>query len=221
MKTALTICAVLLVLSAVPAGGEEDAASDKPETSMSVAYGTYGATQGRVSAVVSAYAASFDRSEKHFALQVAVGVGGKGPEITFKQDSFWLVDAQGISHQMSAPQELANETSLIDFTDDLESRFPIQLTRTFDFYRRVQSDFYGGDGLRWSNTNLDQDSFFEDTLFFIQPVGGLDGVLTLQVAGEGMEDTLEVKFEVPADKKQYKKSHKKNTKKKKKSEASS
>ena len=219
MKTkALALCAVLVLMSAVPVGGKDKDkdndkdAADKPATSKEVGYGTFGATQGRYSAVVSAYMASFERSEKHFALQVAVGAAGKGPEITFKQESFWLVDAQGVSHEMSAPQELANDPSLIEFTDDMQGRFPLQLPKNFYFMSRTTSDFYSLDGMRWKEVHIDQDTYFEDVLFFVHPAGGLDGLFTLQIAGEGMEDALEVKFTVPPDKKKYKKENKKSQK---------
>jgi hypothetical protein len=195
---------------------DEKTTAAEPATSKSIAYGTYGAEQGRVAVVVSAYLASFEKSEKHFALQVAVGVGGKGPEYTFKRESFWLVDAKGISHEMSAPEELGKEVSLIEFTEQTAGRFPLQLPKTFEFYNQESSDFYSTENLRWNDVHLSQDTFFEDVLFFVHPAGGLDGVLTLQVAGEGTEDAVEVKFEVPPDKKTYKSEHKKNTKKKKK-----
>ena len=49
-------------------------------------------------------------------------------------------------------------------------------------------------------------------IFFVRPAGGLDGVFTLQVAGDGMTDAVEVKFKVPEDKKKYKKENKKRQK---------
>ena len=212
MKTTLPLCAVLLVATTTAADGETKTKKDSSDTSKEVAYGTFGATQGRVSAVVSAYLASFERSDDHFALQVAVGVTGEGPELNFKEQSFWLVDAQGISHEMSPAEALSKDVSLLEFANDMEERFPLQLPKNFYFLNRVSSDFYSLDNLRWTTVNLDDDTFFEDVLFFVHPAGGLDGVLTLQVAGDGMDDALEIKFTVPPDKKQYKKQHKKNTK---------
>jgi len=212
-RLAVVACVGILTLSLVAAEGDDDKSTGAgPELSKSVAYGTYGAQNDRVSVVVSAYVASFEKSEKHFALQVAVGVAGKGPELKFTRDSFWLLDAQGISHEMSAPEELGGETHLLDFTDQMKDQFPLQLPKTFQFLTRQHSDFYSLDDLRWNDVNLVQDTYFENVVFFVHPAGGTDGVFTLQVSGEGMPDAVEVKFQVPPDKKKYKKESKKKKK---------
>jgi hypothetical protein len=211
-RLAVVACVGILALSlgAAEDGDQESAGSDL----KTCGYGTYCATKDRVSVVASTYIASFEKSEKHFALHVAVGVAGKGPEYKFTRDSFWLVDAQGVSHAISPLEELSGEVALLDFTDKMEDRFPLQLPHNFEFLTRVRSDFYALDDLRWTDVNLSQDSFFEDVIFFQHPAGGFDGVFTLQVAGEGMPDAVEVKLSGPLDKKKYKKENKKHHKEK-------
>jgi hypothetical protein len=195
-RLAVVACVGILALSlgAAEDGDQESAGSDL----KTCGYGTYCATKDRVSVVV----------------HVAVGVAGKGPEYKFTRDSFWLVDAQGVSHAISPLEELSGEVALLDFTDKMEDRFPLQLPHNFEFLTRVRSDFYALDDLRWTDVNLSQDSFFEDVIFFQHPAGGFDGVFTLQVAGEGMPDAVEVKLSGPLDKKKYKKENKKHHKEK-------
>jgi hypothetical protein len=80
-------------------------------------------------------------------------------------------------------------------TQRLREMRPIVTADYFSGYTQVTSNFYpktGGNG----GTTLGQNTAYQDVVFFPVP-DSLDGVMTLVVMGKGMDDPVEVRFEVP------------------------
>ena len=69
--------------------------------------------------------------------------------------------------------------------------------------RMVASQMYPKTG-SYGGTTLAQNMAFQDVVFFPLP-DSLDGVMTLVVMGNGMEDPVEVNFELPIKHKKDKK----------------
>jgi hypothetical protein len=63
-------------------------------------------------------------------------------------------------------------------------------------------------------SHLDRDTYLTDMLFFPNPSEGLGDVLTLQLLTPGMDEAVELRFEVPLKHKKTNK-HKKNLEKQK------
>ena len=202
------IVAVCIAVLTVPAGAQEQA-PDAPETKTSydLGYATYSEKVNRVEVIVSSYGASFEESEKFFMLQVAVAAIGIGDELQFSDKSFTLLDPQGNLYAMAPAEELAREETLLNFAAGIERNQPLQTDKNFANLKRVESDFYAEDNLRWTTVNINYDGYFEDVLFFPHPKSGFDGVFTLNVLTEKMKAPVMVRFKLPPVKE---KKHKKD-----------
>jgi hypothetical protein len=83
----------------------------------------------------------------------------------------------------------------------VRERRPIQTANYFSGFKMVASQMYPKVGVG-SGTNLDQNMAFQDVIFFPLPES-LDGVLTLVVMGKGMDDPVEVRFDLPVKHKDH------------------
>jgi len=193
--------AVACVAALAVTASAQDKGADPSEvkTSNDLGYATYSEKVERVEVIVSSYGASFEESEKFFMLQVAVAAIGVGDALQFSDESFTLVDPQGNLYAMAPAEELAGEPKLLEFATEIQRNQPLQTDKHFANLKRVQSDFYVEDDLRWTTVNINYDEYFEDVVFFPQPESGFDGVFTLNVLTKGMKP-VEVRFKLPPTK---------------------
>lgn len=184
----LCVCAALISLVAW---------AEEPEKKLSedIAYATYGESADRVKVVVSSVVAKIEKPEQYLPLQIAVGLRGAGPEISFSYQSFQLIDGHGNYAATATPQDLQNDLKFWMETQNVRKRRPIQTGGYFQGYNMVVSQMYPKVGLG-SGTNLAQNMAFQDVIFFPLPKQ-LDGVMTLVVMGKGMDDPVNVRFELP------------------------
>jgi hypothetical protein len=194
-----------LVVSALVASVGFVAAEENKQTSEDVSYATYGESGDRVKVVVSSLAAKIEKPKEFLPLQVAIGLRGAGPEISFNYQSFQLIDGQGNYAATSTPEDLQANHEFWMETQRMREMRPIVTGDYFSGYKTVASMLYPKTG-SYGGTNLDQNMAFQDVIFFPLPES-LDGVMTLVVMGTGMEDPVEVRFEVPH---KHKKHHEEN-----------
>ena len=145
-------------------------------------------------------AARFIRKESYFPLFVQVANKTKGTfEIT--RESFTLEDPLGKQYSMAPSREVADHYPRLD----LDRRLFVQ-NRQFTLigvglYTYVQSNFYpssSGRGLLIDQVSLPPQSYMEDVIYFPIPESGLNGVpLRLLFKVKGLEEPIEVVFEVP------------------------
>ena len=150
--------------------------------------------------VVGVDAARFIRRESYFPLFVQVANKTKGTfEIT--RESFTLEDPLGKQYSMAPARELAEHYPRLDLDRRLFAQNR-QFTLTgVGLYTYVQSAFYpssSGRALLIDQVSLPPQSYMEDVVYFPIPESGLNGVpLRLLFKVKGLEEAIEVVFEVP------------------------
>jgi len=190
----IAICS--LALLAAPSHGAEKQ-KDKSDTSRETAYATYVEKAGRVTVVMSSYLMGLGPDEKYLPMRIAVGVKGKGPELAVGIDAFQLIDAKGEMYSTATTEEIAEQKSLIRQTDDMVGENELNTGNEFTDYRRIDSEMYTPEGVGDRYAHVDRDDYFTDVIWFPRPANGLDGVLTLRMDVEGMEQPVDVRFRVP------------------------
>ena len=145
-------------------------------------------------------AARFIRKESYFPLFVQVANKTKGTfEIT--RESFTLEDSLGRQYSMVPARELAEKYPRLD----LDRRLFVQ-NRQFTangvgVFTYVQSNFYpssSGRALLIDQVSLPPRSYMEDLIYFPIPESGLNDVpLRVLFKVKGLEEPVEVVFEVP------------------------
>jgi hypothetical protein len=192
----LITCALLIAMGAW---------AEEPDKKLSedISYATYGESSDRIKVVVSSVAAKIEKPEKFLPLQIAIGARGTGPEVSFNYESFQLIDGQGNYAASSTPQDLQGDLKFWMETQRMREVRPIQTANYFSSYTQVASNMYPKTG-GWGGTTVGQNTSFQDVVFFPLPAS-LDGVMTLVVSGKGMDEPVEVRFEVPHEHKKQKK----------------
>jgi hypothetical protein len=180
--------ACVAALPFVVGAGSDD--SKKAATSKEIAYHTYAEQVDRVTLIVDSYPARLFQKEKYIPLQIAVGVEGKGPELAVSIDNFTLVDE-------------ADE--IIAAAPDYGEYSPLQVGNRFETYHRTASRLYTPEGVGDAKIHLSRESYLIDDIYFPAPAKGLQGVLTLTFETEGMDNLVEVRFEVPLKKDKHEK----------------
>jgi hypothetical protein len=135
-------------------------------------------------------------SEKFIGLQIAVGTATGGPELVFNYNNFAMLDASGKQFDPAKPIDAAEDSTYWRSVESLRKRRPLETGAYFGGYIFVGSNFYNKDGTIWGGTHLDNGNFFRDVIFFPKP-DDLSGVMTLAAFTEGMDEPVEVKFDIP------------------------
>ena len=167
------------------------------ETSKSLAFATYKEHVGRVKVIVGTFPAALNDGERYFPLQIAVGVRGKGPELTLTAESFTLVDEDGVVYPMATLEEIRAEAGMIQFNEQVFRQNPLNVGGQYVNSRFVISDFYPAVGVQIATIHLSRESYFADAIYFPRPNIGLAGVLTLRIQPSGQDEPIDVRFEVP------------------------
>jgi hypothetical protein len=166
-------------------------------TSESLAFATYKEEVGRVTVVVGTFPAALNDGESYTPLQIAVGVRGRGPELTVHRESFVLIDDEGTVYPLATREELDGHDTLLQLTAELDDAYPLVSAKNFTLSQRVVSDFFPLVGVRYDRIHLSRDSYFKDVIYFPRPHVGLGGMLTLRVHPTGLSAPIEVRLEVP------------------------
>jgi len=197
-------CLVLACVVTMPflLGADADEA-EVPATSKEVAYHTYVETAGRVTVIVDSYPARLFQKEKYIPLQIAVGVTGKGPELTVSIDNFTLVDGEDV-YAAAPPSYLGKQPQIIRQMHDYASYSPMQVGKNFRISKRTPSRLYTPEGVGDAQVHIDRENYLIDSIYFLNPQEGLQGVLTLTFETDGMENPVEVRFKVPLKKDKHK-----------------
>jgi hypothetical protein len=150
--------------------------------------------------VVGVEAARFIRDEHYFPLFVQVANRSK---MTFNltRESFTLEDSLGNQYSIVPARELSASYPRLDLDRRL-FRQNRQFTATgVGLFTYVQSSFYPSSASRSlliEQVSLPPQAYMEDVLYFPIPQTGLNGVpLRLLFKVKGMEDPIQVVFEVP------------------------
>jgi hypothetical protein len=185
---------ILVVLCSTP-GFASDSSKGKAETSERLAFATFKARVDRVELVVGSLPAAIEEKEEYLPLQIAVGVFGKGPELTITLDSFTLFDAHDQVYDMAMASQV--DTGLQQYVAQINRNTPLQTGADFQFSQVVVAGFYSPEGVTLDNVHLDRETFMVDTIYFVHPKDGIEGVLTLRLLTEGMDKPVDVRFTVP------------------------
>ena len=194
---AVMISVCLLLASMVLAADQET--QPTPETSKSLAFATYEETNGRVVIIVGSMIAGLAATEKYMPLQIAVGTSGKGPQLEVTPDRFQLIDSKGNIYNTVSVHDVSNEPGVQQYAKSYSEQNPLQTTLEFSMkIERVASNFYPQDGGEFYVASyLGRDSYLEDLLFFPNLGDAMEGVLTLQFLTPGMDQAVELRFEIP------------------------
>lgn len=170
-----------------------------PDTSFKYAPSVYREEVGRYTVLVDGFLASFHRYDDYVPIVIAVGAEGRGAPVRFTTESFVLVDAEGNTFPVAGFDEVQRGDTRREWDRTVLRQWPMVLGQTFRISTRVPARFFptNSQGTRTPRVEIGPFHWFQDVLYFRRPDAGLDGVLTLTVRGEGMEEPVEVRFEVP------------------------
>jgi len=195
-----------VVLGALLAVGWS-AAAEPPQAvgpSETIAFAAYASGEGRVRAAVGSAIADTVKSDDLLPLQIAISVWGEGPELRFTLDSFALMDAAGNVYRVADPKAVAERLGVFTKAQNYLRQRPMPIGAIIRDSAFVRSEFYNKGGTIWGGTYLSSGNHTQDVIFFPRPRAGLGGVLTLRVLTEGMSEPVEVRFEIPGQKKKKK-----------------
>lgn len=172
-----------------------DSKKEGAETSEHLAFATFKERVGRVEMIVGSLPAAIEEKEEFLPLQIAVGVFDKGPELTITLDSFTLFDADNQVYDMAMANQV--DAGLQQYVKQINRNTPLQTGRDFQFSKLTQAGFYSPEGVTLESVHLDRETFMVDTIYFVHPKDGIEGVLTLRLLTEGMDKPVDVRFTVP------------------------
>lgn len=193
----LAFVLALPVGSGVSAAKKED--KEKPETSKSFSFATYKERDDRTIVLVSTLTAAIFEREAFVPLQIAVGVRGRGPKLVVRAESFELVDRDGNRYPMPSYEELLAAGNLLERVEIARAQNPIVIGQQFANSLPIEASFFPAPGTNivLPRVELPRETYFQTLIYFPQPAGGLEGVLTLRFQAEGLPEPIDVRVMVP------------------------
>ncbi|ANM31567.1 hypothetical protein ABI59_21380 [Acidobacteria bacterium Mor1] len=190
-KSFLPIVGLALLLAGLPA-------SAQGALSEEIALDTYRDGSERLTVVLGSYPASRHELDAFIPIPVAIGLEDS-PAITLSPENFVLVDPDGVEYPAAGFGEIRNQYRKAAYDRSLLRLRPLVTGPGFARKLRLPSNFYPArsDGMRFDDVELSRQTWIADVLYFPMPDGGLNGPLTLRVAGKGIASPVEVRFEVP------------------------
>jgi len=175
------------------------APADKPETSKSFSFATYKERDDRTIVLVSTLTAAVFEREPFVPLQVAVGVRGRGPTLEISAESFELIDRDGRHYPMPSYNEVLAEGNLLERVELVRNQNPIVVGQQFANSTPVTASFFPAPGthILIPRVFMPRETFFETLIYFPNPAGGLEDVLTLRFQAEGLPEPIDVRIAVP------------------------
>jgi len=197
------IAVVLLVLVSglfwVQAGDEE--------TSKESAYSTYREQTGDVTFLVDSFTAFYSTGQEYMPLHVGLGVF-KGHTLKATLESFTLIDSVGNRSRPVPLDVIQKNYKRLDQDKNLLMERPLNTGEEFSTLRQVSAAFYPvtqSPRMATGGVELPSGTWWQDSLYFAVPDEGLDGVLTLELAAQGLDKPITVAFEIPHKKEHHKK----------------
>jgi len=181
------------------------AQSHGPPLSKELAYGTYVEKVGRVEIVVGGYLAALDEARDYIPFQYAIGVWGKGPELTVTLQNFQFHDSDGNVYEAATPEQVSKD-GINQMIQAWTKQQPLNTGNHFDNSAVVMSNFYPTVSSAFTDVHLDRETYMRDVIYFPRPKAGLDGEVIFSFFTEGMEEgAVNVCFTLPEMKKKHKK----------------
>jgi hypothetical protein len=176
------------------------------ETSRTFSFAVYKESAGEVTLLVSSKLVVWHEESPYFPLLIGVGVREGGPTLLVSPASFVLIDQQATVHRM-APFVDVREAGVIPFYRELVRREPLPTGRTFSNSHLVSSNFYPVSGASTGKelVELTQRTHFIDLIYFPRAEADLGGVMTLQFMARGLKEPIQVRIEIPGQKKKNEK----------------
>ncbi len=171
-----------------------------PAVSERYAYQTYRERVGPVTVLVDSYPASLREDDAYFPLHVAIGLKGGAPDVTVTRETFTVIDARGNRVPAAGALELRENYGKLLFDAALMRGRPLVVGQQFNGRLELDSNFYPdakGIGIVQDRIHMGPFTWFHDVVYFPRPPAGLGGVMTLRLEGGGLEEPIEVRFEVP------------------------
>lgn len=178
-------------------------AGQQAKTSEELAPSTFKERVDRVELIVGSLPAAIEEQESYLPLQIAVGVFGKGPELSISLANFTVFDERNQEYDMAMADQV--ESGLQQYVVEINRNSPLQTGNDFQFSQRVAAGFYSPEGVTLDEVHLDRETYFTDTIYFARPADGVAGVLTLRLLTAGMDKPVDVLFTIPVKKEKKKK----------------
>jgi hypothetical protein len=187
------------MLSLLGSTGSTAKSTRDEETSKSFSFATYKERDDRTIVLVKTLEAAIFEGEPYVPLQVAVGVRGKGPSLIVQAESFELIDRDGNRYPMPSYEEVLAAGNLLERVEVAVAQNPIVIGKQFANSYEVAASFFPAPGTRivYPRVELTRESYFVTLIYFPQPAGGLEGVLTVRFRAEGLPEPIDVRVKVP------------------------
>lgn len=172
---------------------------DAPSASRTLAFATYYERSENIVVVVDSVLA-FQRAEEAFIpIRVLVLVDRAGTHLNVERGSFGLADSTGQIHPSASADAVRQGYGKEDFDASVLSRLSTHVGQWTVNCWRIDSRFYPGASreLRLDHVELSGFTWLEDVIYFPRPVSGLDGVLTLHFAPDGLRVPIALRFTIP------------------------
>ena len=196
----LLLLAFVLATSSGPAvAAKKDKNKDKEETSKSFSFATYKEWDDRTIVLVSTLQAAVFEKEAFVPMQIAVGVRRAGPTLKVSAESFELIDRDGNRYPMPSYDEVRAAGNLLERVELAVAQNPLVIGNQFVYSVPVPSSFFPAPGTEIviPRVELPRETYFITLIYFPQPAGGLEGVLTVRFQAEGLPEPIDVHVEVP------------------------
>ena len=169
------------------------------KTSSKFAATTYREQVGRITVLVDGFHASLHAHDPYIPVPVAIGLERRGLTISLTPESFTLIDQEGNSYPAATHSEVQRRYTKREFDAALLGVWPLVLGQQFAISREQPARFFPSPQgrTRIPRVELAPFTWCRDVLYFPRPEAGLGGVLTLRVAGGGIPDPIDVRFQIP------------------------
>ena len=196
----LLLLGFILATSSGPAvAAKKDKDKDKEETSKSFSFATYKAFDDRTIVLVGTLQAAVFEKEAFVPMQIAVGVRRAGPTLKVRAESFELIDRDGNRYPMPSYDEVRAAGNLLERVELAVAQNPLVIGNQFVYSVPVPSSFFPAPGtdIVIPRVELPRETYFITLIYFPQPAGGLEGVLTVRFQAEGLPEPIDVRVKVP------------------------
>lgn len=188
---------VLTTISGPALAAKKD--KEQEETSKRFSFATYKARDDRTIVLVSTLQAAVFEREAFVPIQVAVGVRGKGPTLKVRAESFELIDRDGNRYPMPSYDEVLAAGNLLERVELAVDQNPLVIGQQYANSLPVPASFFPAPGtsIVIPRVELPRETYFITLLYFPQPAGGLEGVLTVRFQAEGLPEPIDALVKVP------------------------
>ena len=196
----LLLLAFVLAASSGPAvAAKKDKNKDKEETSKSFSFATYKAWDDRTIVLVGTLQAAVYEKEAFVPIQIAVGVRRPGPTLKVSAESFELIDRDGNRYPMPSYEEVLTAGNLLERVELARNQNPLVIGQQFANSLPMAASFFPAPGTNivLPFVELPRETYFQALIYFPQPAGGLEDVLTLRFQAEGLPEPIDVRVKVP------------------------